>query len=149
LRAFENEYGGNGQDVFGWSSQLLIGQFYDSTPTTNALGMANPYDASDEVDISCGDSGGPSFYDGEIVGVHDLIICSSTVSEPSSCTGPPSENILNDPYFGKMFADTSVADNSTFIEDAEVVPEPAACSLVPLGLTVAGFLRRRTGRRPS
>jgi hypothetical protein len=30
LRVGENEYEGNGQSFFGWSSQLLIGQFYDS-----------------------------------------------------------------------------------------------------------------------
>jgi hypothetical protein len=145
LRVGENEYEGNGLEFFGWSSQLLVGQFYDPSHTaTNVLGVAHPYYSTNEVDISFGDSGGPSFYDGEIIGVHDLVICEGS----SSCDDPPAEGTANDSYFGQMFADTSVADNLTFIEDAEA-PEPASCSLVLLGLAAAGILRRRTRRRLS
>ena len=145
LRVGTNEYEGTGQDFFTWSSQLLVGQFYDSnTSSTNAFGVAHPYSSSDEVDTSFGDSGGPTFYAGKIIGVHDLGICQGT----SVCDVPPSEGSADNSYFGEMWADTSVAGNLRFIENAEV-PEPGSCSLVLLGLAVAGFLGRRTGHRPS
>jgi hypothetical protein len=98
------------------------------------------------VDIAHGDSGGPSFYDGEIIGVHDLIICEGN---SSGCLDPPAEGTANNSYFGQMFADTSVASNLTFIYDATGIPEPGSCSMVLLGLAVAGIVRRRAGRRPS
>ena len=144
LRVGTNEYEATGQH-FGWSSNLLVGQFYDfNTSSTNALGVAHPYSSSDEVDTSFGDSGGPTFYAGKIIGVHVLGICEGD----SVCEMPPSEGSANNSYFGEMWADTSVAGNLRFIEDAEV-PEPGSCSLVLLGLAAAGFLGRRTGRRLS
>jgi hypothetical protein len=51
-------------------------------------------------------------------------------------------------YFGQIFADTSISANASWIE-SELVPEPASGALVLLGLAAAGFLGRRTGRRPS
>ena len=145
LRVGTNEYEGNGHEFFNWSSNLLVGQFYDfNTPSTNALGVAHPYSSSDEVDTSFGDSGGPTFYAGKIIGVHDLGICMGD----SVCNVPPSEGSADNSYFGEMWADTSVAGNLRFIQNAEV-PEPGSCSLVLLGLAAAGFLGRRTGRRLS
>jgi hypothetical protein len=144
LRAGTNEYEENGHEFADWSSQLLVGQFYDfSTSSTNALGVAHPYSSSDEVDTSFGDSGGPTFYAGKIIGVHDLGACYGT-----PCRVPPSEGSDDNSYFGEMWADTSVAGNLRFIENADV-PEPGSSSLVLLGLAAAGFLGRRTGRRLS
>lgn len=147
LQAGENEYMGTGKEFFcdphqpscDYSSQLLVGEFYESgVPSTNALGCdpsyyyvcstATPYTGFDEVDISPGDSGGPTFYDGEIVGVHDLGICVIAVAN-GPCIEPPSINSANNSYFGEMFADTSVADNLAFIEGAEV-PEPGTGALL-------------------
>ncbi len=64
---------------------MLLGDFDNGTTTNDALGyysqdagIANlDADIPNEVDIAHGDSGGPSFYDGEIMGVHDLIVCFS------------------------------------------------------------------------
>jgi hypothetical protein len=146
LRAGENEYEGNGQQYFDWSSSLLIGQFYESgVPSTNALSVTNPYSSTDEVDIAHGDSGGPTFSNGEIIGVHDLVICSTTKSDPNDCAVPPSVNSANNSYFGEMFADTSVADNLAFIEGAEA-PEPGTGALLFCAMASAAWLRLRKMR---
>ena len=104
LQAGENEFLETGnQYQSGWSSNLLIGQFYDSTDTaTNALNCStknhsgckfSPFSASDEVDISPGDSGGPAFEDVggtyEIVGVNDFDAC--ITSNGTTCNMPPAE----------------------------------------------------------
>lgn len=157
LQAGENEFVETGNELnSGWSSNLLIGQFYDSTDTsTNALDCSasnhfgcryNPFSAVDEVDISPGDSGGPAFQDVngtfEIVGVNDLDVCLGS----SSCSTPPSEysSTLNS-SFGQLFGDTSVLgtgdENLDFIE-AQVSPEPGTLCLFS-GALLAGLLLRR------
>lgn len=140
LRAGTNEYVTTGTS-FGWSSTLLMGQFYDSAiSTTNALSAAHPYSAADEVMIAHGDSGGPSFYAGSIVGVHDLLVC---VSVTSDCSQPPSISPTLNSYFGQIFADVSVSGNVSWI-DAQLVPEPGTMVLLS---PVALFLCRRRRRK--
>jgi len=149
LREGSNVFEGDGADFFGWSSQLLVGQLFQpcdsisqSTCPTNALDVSNPYWSSDESITSHGDSGGPAFYDGQIIGVTDLGICLTSSSDSSDCATPPSVNASNDSYFGEMFADTSVADNLDFIEG---VPEPGTIALMICALVcLAG---RRIVRR--
>jgi V8-like Glu-specific endopeptidase len=137
LNAGENAYIFTGDNI-GWSSTLLIGEFYEAGVTsTNALSAANPYDASDEVDISHGDSGGPSFYDGQIVGVHDLIACVGS----NGCTVPPAVNSSNNSYFGDVFADVSAGDSASWIASQEVLsPEPSTALLL---LAACAMCRRR------
>lgn len=160
LQAGENEFLETGNEFdSGWSSNLLIGQFYDSTdPSTNALNCSTsnrhgckfgPFSAIDEVDISPGDSGGPAFQDMdgtfEIVGVNDLGICVGSSS--TSCNMPPAEysSTLNS-SFGDLFGDTSVLgvddENLDFIED-EVAPEPGTLCLMAGALLASLLLRRR------
>lgn len=160
LRVGTNEYEATGA-ILGYSSNLLIGQFYKpgtgictynphdpndpyTNGTTDALCVTDPYSAADEVGITPGDSGGPSFYDDEIVGVHDLGICLSA-SSTSPCEEPPSVGSADDAYFGEMFADTSVAANIGFIDEASGLPEPGTATLFICALiAAAGFrLRRR------
>jgi hypothetical protein len=147
LRQGQNRYDDLGGAVFtGWSDKMLMGDFDNGTTTNNALGTTDS-DIPNEVDVSFGDSGGPSLYGGMLIGVHDLIGCFSA-SSTSACLVPPSVSESDRSYFGQIFADTSVAANASWIESA-MVPEPASGSLVLLGLAVAGFLGRRTGRRHS
>jgi hypothetical protein len=137
LRQGQNQYIGLGGQVFtGWSNDLLVGQFVEDSDIPN------------EVDIGPGDSGGPSFYNGQIIGVHDVVACiSATDSGP--CLDPPSQSPSLNSSFGQFFGDTSVSSAAAWIESEEETPEPTSCSLVLLGLAVAGFLRCRTRRRPS
>jgi hypothetical protein len=144
LRAGTNEYGATGS-AFGWSQSLLVGQFYDaSTPSTNALSLSSPYSATTEVSIAPGDSGGPTFYNGQVVGIHDLVICETS---PSSglCATPPSEGTGNSSFYGEMWADTSVARNAAFI-DGQLAPEPGSAVLLALGLGVALWRKARVCR---
>jgi hypothetical protein len=143
LRAGTNEYAVTGADpLFDWSSNMLIGQFYDvNNPSTNALGLLNPYSSSNEVIIAPGDSGGPTFYNGQIIGVHDVIIC---LSPPNSqtCSVPPSVSPYDDSFYGELWGDVSVAGNAAFI-DGSVAPEPGSAMLTILGLSLAAWRRLR------
>jgi hypothetical protein len=150
LLAGINEYVENGKTFSaGYSAGLYIGQFYDpNIPSTNALNVANvanAYDYTDEVDIAAGDSGGPSFYNDEIVGIHDIGICYSVVvNHVTQCTEPPSVSTANYSFFGQMFGDVSAEANATWIDDQET-PEPGSLGLLGLGLAVLAafrFLRR-------
>jgi secreted trypsin-like serine protease len=156
LRQGQNRYDTVGTR-YGWSAKMLLGDFDSGTAANDAIGfyshdsgIANlDLDISNEVDIAHGDSGGPSFYNGQIIGVHDLIVCFSDPDNPYDCAVGPSVSTSNNSYFGQVFADTSVSGNALWIKSEEVVPEPASCSLVLLGLAIAGFLRSRTSCRPS
>jgi hypothetical protein len=131
LRVGANEYVTTGRR-YGWSSTLLLGEFYGGVDPANPLRAANPYTAGDEVDIAPGDSGGPSFYDDEIIGVHDISACFV-----SGCN-------LNS-VFGDVYGDTSVAANAVWIEDEEL-PEPASSVLLGLGLAALAAFRFRSPR---
>lgn len=148
LRAGTNEYVADGSDPrIGMTSQSLIGQFYQAgNPSSNALGVANPYNAADEVDIAPGDSGGPSFYNGQIIGVHDFITCYSDPSNPSLCAVPPSITTAEGSYFGQLFGDTSVAANASWITAQESVPEPATFGMMCLGLVAIAHATLRRAR---
>ena len=174
LEAGTNEYGIIGSSI-AWSSSLLLGEFYEAgNPATNDFAAilasdeaqgktfyspltVDPYTATSEVDIAPGDSGGPSFYDGEIVGVHDLGVCLTASGECASVDTTPSGPSLctaNDSCFGEMYADTSVADNAAWIESQEVpgeqgsqdsqpVPEASPFALLALGVAALALLGRR------
>lgn len=158
LRVGTNEYVEDGA-AFGdsvdqvWSTGLYVGEFYDpNLAYTNALNDQvdtvdlDPYWAPDEVDISSGDSGGPSFYDGEIVGVHDLGICYTTtviVNNVPTTECTDSTGTSNESYFGDMYADTSTAANDAWI-DAQLLPEPASFVLFGLGLAILVAAKRRS-----
>jgi hypothetical protein len=81
-----------------------------------------------EVDIALGDSGGPSFYNGQIIGVHDFLY---------SVTG-----LSPNGRFGELAGDTQVVNYQSWI-DTVTAPEPASVALVGAGLLGLFVLRRR------
>ena len=139
LRAGTNAYVLDGSEV-GWSDSLLLGQFYDANqPLTNGLESPNPYTSADEVMIAPGDSGGPSFYNGSLVGVHDLIVCFSPENS-SNCSVPPSVSTTLNASYGQIFADVSVSSNAEWIQ-AQMVPEPGTWSF-SVSMTLLVLARR-------
>ena len=99
----EKPYDTNGMLWWGStvSTNLLLADFDDGTAANNVFGGTG---LVDEVDINHGDSGGPSFYDGMLIGVHDFINCGVV----SGCS-PNS-------YYGEIFGDVSVAGNADWID---------------------------------
>ena len=147
LRAGNNIYAGDGT-IRGYSPNVFLGQFYDAThPSSNALGLVSPYSSSMEVDIAPGDSGGPTFYNGQIVGVHDFVDCMPDPTNHTLCKVPPSNTTSVGSFFGQLFGDTSVPGNAAWIASQELsVPEPATACLLIAGLT---FLARRVRKKPA
>lgn len=106
---------------------------------------------------SFGDSGGPTFINGQIAGVASFLI-SGNIFEPGDCAIPgsvdPSKDFAtgtrcNNASFGELAADTRVSSYAGFIQDyiaAAAVPEPSTWAMMITGFgAVAGMLRR--GRR--
>jgi hypothetical protein len=92
----------------------------------------------DQVEIGGGDSGGGSFYNGQLIGVHDFTDCSS-----GSCP------ITGDSYFGDTYVGLG-SSNAAWIESVEVsIPEPAPPALLAIGLAAVLLMRRRTSQRSS
>lgn len=121
MRQGQNAYIGSCPDVFPGqcsSPYTLIGQFSASSTIP------------DQVDIGPGDSGGGSFYNGQLVGVHSFVDC-----DTSNCS------ILGNSYFGDTYVGGA---NAVWIESVEVsAPEPASVALVTIGAAVLFFRRRR------
>lgn len=107
---------------------------------TNSSSIAiAPFDPNsqlpDQVAIAPGDSGGGSFFNGQLVGVHEYVACNLS---DCSITG------------GYASGDTFVGGaNAAWIESVEAdVPEPAPATFLALGLAAGLLLRRRRGARP-
>jgi hypothetical protein len=157
LRAGTNTYvtdGSNSQ--FGFSSSMLLGQFYDAShPSTNAIPYlgaqvltSTPYTSSNLVDLAPGDSGGPSFFNGQIIGVHEIVACVADPINVNNCRQPPSTQAGVGSVFGEFFGDTSVAANASWIaaQEASQVPEPASMGLLLIGAAMMGAARARRAR---
>lgn len=130
-------------------STHILWDFDNGTNAQNALALAGSStgDGATEVSIAGGDSGGPSFYNGMIIGVHSYTTCFS--SNGYSCSSPPDiDTTLND-TFGELGADTRVSlytgTNGFLSPFANSVPEPATWVLMGAALVGIG-LRSRVRR---
>ena len=146
-RVGQNEYNITGnQDNLGWSANMLVASFAGTTGAQTYDYFANtPYaggnDAlANEVDLGFGDSGGPSFYNGQIIGVHDVLDCAGT----TSCTSPPSYGggASPDSYYGEIFGDTSAEAYAGWI-NSQLTPEPGTWMLCALAIPILLRLKRR------
>ena len=88
--------------------------------------------------IAPGDSGGPSFINGQIAGVHSYLTCLGDASGNCIDTGSFGNNLVSS--FGDIGGDTEVALFVPWILQQEA-PEPGTCALVVAGLS--GLLWRR------
>ena len=129
MRAGQNTYVGTCDAVLGptsCTSTIFLSQFYASNPV------------ADQVEIAGGDSGGGSFYNGQLVGVHDFDYC----PDSATCSIDASQS-----YSG----DVSVVggDNAAWIASVEFdsAPEPGSVALTALGAAAFALLRRRRARR--
>ena len=130
LRVGENQY-----DPFAGTDDLM----FDFDDGTGAGSSEYPqYSGADESFIAPGDTGGPSFIDGEIAGVHSYVAFQDGRT-------PDAGNVL-DSSFGEVAADSSVSYNFGFIQSAMLLgPEPGLMILVGLALVaiaLAGDKRR-------
>lgn len=99
----------------------------------------------DEGLIAGGDSGGPSFVNGLIAGVHSF----GTSLNPDFCDGTADEQVFNmvdqicgnNSSFGDIAGDTNVALYASWIKVA--IPEPASMALFGFGLAGLMAARRR------
>ena len=104
------------------SGYALIAQFYAGSPLNN------------QVAIAPGDSGGPSFYNGELIGVHQFYAC-----DTSNCSITDANSYWGDTYAGGL--------NATWIESVEAnsIPEPGSMLLMAVGLGAIVLRRQRIG----
>jgi hypothetical protein len=122
------------------SANLLIYDFDDCTDAHDAyglyLGRPNTICLINEVNTGFGDSGGPTFLDGKIAGIHtagfrfrDLIPGkNSDVDDKVNAT------------FGELAADTRVASRADWI--ASRIPEPGTWGMAMLACAAPLVLRR-------
>jgi hypothetical protein len=114
--------------------------FDDGTSATDAIGLTlntwQPGTGASEVFIAPGDSGGPTFLNGKLIGVHSF----------GGTWGAPFDvNRMLDSSFGELGGDTSVAFYAGWI-DSVISPVPEARTHVLMAIGLLGVLiavRRR------
>jgi len=142
----ENSYDTDGS-AYGLSSKIKIGDFDNGQLDQNVI-KGSSLGLPDEVDIGHGDSGGPTFYNGMLIGVHDIIDCITDVGG-GSCLSPPSVVASAQPnsYYGELFGDTSVQGNAAWLQSV-MTPEPGSSGVLLVAFAaMAGAGLYRTRRR--
>ncbi len=95
-----------------------------------------------QVEIAPGDSGGGSFYNGQLIGVHSFDNCTA-----SNCPIVGDQSNSDNSLFGDTYVGGS---NAAWIESVEAgIPEPATAALLAMGLAAGLLMRRWDSSRPS
>lgn len=126
-------------------------------PCPYSLGRGNAPDGTPLEGVPyLGDSGGPSFYNGQIIGIHSYLTCISydqhqcasatTTPQGPDYSTPPPDTLAFD--FGEIAADTNVAyftGPNGFLTQFEgtSIPEPGTWGLILSGTAFVAFMRRR------
>jgi hypothetical protein len=102
------------------SPDNLLAAFTPSSPLNN------------QVEIAPGDSGGPTFDNGQVVGIHEFISCENT----TVCGITDPDTLWSDTFVG--------GSSATWVQSVELanVPEPAPPILLAAGLVALLLLRR-------
>lgn len=131
----------------------ILWDFDNGTNAQNALSLygSSTGDGASEVSIAGGDSGGPSFYNGLIIGVHSYSECFSTQAAPNSCLSPPDIMGTTDgPHdtFGELAGDTRVSlyANNFLLPFVTSVPEPGTWAMMGAGTLLVLAAARRAKR---
>jgi hypothetical protein len=123
---------------------VLLYDFDDGTALHDAfgsVGMTSDFGlGSAEATISAGDSGGPSFIDGRIAGIHSFL---AVFSSP-----PDIDNIQFNSSLGELGGDTRVSVYVNYIDSVTAVPEPSCRTLAGLCILFAGTGRALSRKTP-
>ena len=140
-------FGTNEYDTV-WSASDVIGapfafDFDNGTTAQDTIGNVIPQLADlgsgvTEVLIAPGDSGGPSFVNGRIIGVHSF---GGTFGAPFDI------NSLLDASFGELGGDVRIALYANWFDSVIAVPEPESYALMLVGLGVVAAVSARRRRR--
>ena len=119
---------------------LLLYDFDNGTPRNDGfgvlLGLHDTGEGLDEVIPSHGDSGGPTFINGAVAGLHSFSF---------RLKGPDVDGVLNQ-SFGEFGADVRLSTYAGWIDSQTSVPEPSTMYLLP-GALCALMLHRVLSRR--
>jgi secreted trypsin-like serine protease len=133
-------------NLFGISRTVLAYDFDSGLDVNNVFGT----DGVGQMEgmISPGDSGGPSFINGQIAGVHSFMTCK--IGSDGSCSSGPAQSDALLSVYGDIGADTQVSLFTTWINQTlntntavAPVPEPSSALLLGAGAIVLALLRRR------
>ena len=137
----------------GTDNTHVVWDFDNGTNAQNALSLygSSLGDGSSEVTIAGGDSGGPSFFNGLIIGVHSYSECFTTAAAPTSCVSPPDiAATIDGPHdtYGELAADTRVSlyADSFLLPFVNSVPEPGTWAMMGAGTLVLIAGARRAKR---
>lgn len=137
-----NQYDTTGALFGNSNSTILMGDFDDGTAAHDLFGTLSTALVNrglTDADIAPGDSGGPTFWNGLLVGIHSFTGRINFTPQPDIDGG------INSSY-GELWGDSRVSANLSFI-DSVLLPEPSAFALAAFGLVILSGVRSKRVRR--